>query len=280
MPELPEVETVRRVMSRALQGKKIKDVEVVPDDIVMKGHEPAAIRRALKGAKVNHVGRKGKIWWLELDRKPWLFGHLGMAGWIRELGKPTTRLKEHGQQPLDDNKGRPRFLKLLIEAEDGSRISFTDQRRLGRIWLSDNPEKDPRLIKLGFDCFNGLPEPKALHEAVSKRRAPIKAVLLDQTVFAGVGNWIADEVLYHARIAPKRLASSLKPKEVGKLHDAIKYVIGTAVELGADESKYPKGWLFLHRWGGKRGVDTIEGQKIVREPVGGRTTAWVPKLQK
>lgn len=267
-------------MRRALQGKTIVEIEVVPDTIIMKGFEPAAIKRALQGAKVLDIGRKGKTWWLELDRKPWLFGHLGMSGWIRELGKPTTRLKEHGKQPLDDETGRPRFLKLMMTAEGGARVAFTDGRRLGRLWLSDGPETDPKVKKLGFDCLDGLPPAKELGVVLAKRKAPIKAVLLDQTVFAGIGNWIADEVLYHARISPKKLGSSLKPKEVEKLREAIRYVIETAVELGADENKYPKTWLFLHRWGGKRGVDMIEGEKIVREPVGGRTTAWVPKLQK
>src|SRR5437016_3361423 len=137
MPELPEVETVCRLMRRALVGKKIKDVEIVPDTIVFGSTPSEAIKKALEGHKVKSIGRKGKTWWIGMDSAPVLFGHLGMTGWIRELGKATVRLREHGNAPLDDKEGRPRFLKLLITAEDGTRVSLTDQRRLARVWLGE-----------------------------------------------------------------------------------------------------------------------------------------------
>ncbi len=280
MPELPEVETVCRVMRRALVDQKITKVEVSPDEIVLKGIPPEAIQRALENRTVKGVGRKGKYWWLELDEKPWLFGHLGMAGWIREVGKPTTRIREHGKLPLDDENGRPKFLKLLIETSEGRRVVFTDGRRLGRLWLGDSPEEDAKIKELGFDCYDELPPSKELLALLKKRKAPIKAVLLDQSLFAGVGNWIADETLYQARINPKRSADSLKPKEVDKLREALNTIMHVAVEARADSDNYPDDWLFSSRWGGKKGRSEIGGKKIVREPVGGRTTAWVPGVQK
>src|SRR5579862_1685736 len=250
MPELPEVETVRRTMRRVLKGQRIAEVEAVPDNIVMGATPPEAFVEALKGRTVTEIGRKGKYWWIELDEKPWVFGHLGMAGWIRELGAPTTRLREHGNAPLDDENGRPRFLKLLLTADNGKRISFTDGRRLGRLWLGNDPKEDSRVKELGFDCLDELPDAKRLCELLQKRKAPIKAVLLDQSLFAGVGNWIADETLYHARISPKRSADSLSLKEVTNLREALHMVIETAVEAGADSDKYPNDWLFSSRWGG------------------------------
>jgi formamidopyrimidine-DNA glycosylase len=280
MPELPEVETVRRVLRRALKGKRIAEVELVPDEIVSKGLTQDLMNEILVGAKVLEIGRKGKTWWLELDRKPWIFGHLGMSGWVRELGMPTARLKEHGKKPLDDESGRPRFLKLMITSEDGRRIAFTDGRRLGRLWLSEDAEHDKKVQALGFDCLDALPPPKELKEILSRRKAPIKAVLMDQSVFAGIGNWVADEVLYQARIAPKRSAASLSLEELERMREKILHVLNTAIEAGVEESKYPPEWLFMHRWGGSRGKDLIEGRQIIREPVGGRTTAWVPEIQK
>jgi len=267
-------------MRRVLQGRRIAEVEVVPDDIVMGSTPPEAFVEAMKGAAVTGIGRKGKYWWIELDRTPWVFGHLGMAGWIRELGAPTTRLREHGNAPLDDKEGRPRFLKLMITAEDGRRIAFTDQRRLARLWLGDDPKSDSRIKELGFDCYDELPSAKDLRTYLMKRKAPIKAILLDQSLFAGIGNWIADETLWHARISPKRSADSLSPKEVERLRSAIEMVMHVAVEAGADSSKYPEDWLFTSRWGGKKGRTDIGGKKIIRETVGGRTTAWVPSVQK
>ncbi|MBI1756712.1 MAG: hypothetical protein HYR64_06350 [Fimbriimonas ginsengisoli] len=280
MPELPEVETACRVMRRALLGKRVAEVEVVPDTIVFGGAPPEAIAGALKGHSVVDVGRRGKTWWLTTDAPGAVIGHLGMSGWIRHLGQPTIRLKEHGDAPLDDPNGRPRFLKLLITAEDGCRVALTDGRRLARVWIAESAEKDRKIKALGPDAYDALPNGEAFARLFKARKAPIKAILMDQKILAGIGNWLADEVLYHARIAPAREAGSLSAKEYAALREQIEVVLRTAVELGADEHKYPKGWMFHFRWGGSRGHEMIEGREIRREQVGGRTTAWVPSLQK
>lgn len=279
MPEAPEVETARRTMERVLLGQRIAEVEVPEDDIVLCGLPANLIEEALLGSTVTEVGRIGKYWWLGLDREPWLMGHLGMAGWIRELGAPTIRLREHGQAPMDDENGRPRFLKMLLVTDEGRRVAFTDGRRLGRLWLG-NPATDARFQALGPDVFRSLPSSKEIGTMLAKRKAPIKSLLLDQALFAGVGNWIADEALYHARISPKRLGADLSKAEIERLRNALAKVVETAVELGADSGKYPQDWLFHQRWGGAKGVELVQGRRIVREPVGGRTTAWVPEVQK
>lgn len=279
MPELPEVESVRRLMRRVLQGKKIANVFVAEDDIVFSQTPPDAVREYLIGRTVTDVGRKGKFWWIELDERPWLFGHLGMSGWIRELGKDGIRLHSHGEAPMDDAEGNPKFLKLRLETEDGGQIAFTDGRRLGRIWLAEGPEQDKQVKRLGFDVYDALPSAAELHRELARRKTSIKAVLLDQSVFAGVGNWIADETLYQSRLAPKRLANSLTDEETKRLHDALKKILKLSVEADADYEKYPKSWLFKHRWGGAKGADRIDGHEIVRETVAGRTTAWVPEVQ-
>ncbi len=280
MPELPEVETVCRVLRRVLQGKKIKSVEVADDSLVLVKAPKEAFEKALLGRTVTGIGRKGKYWWIELDEPPVVFGHLGMAGWVREIGAGSIRLREHGNAPFDDENGRPRFLKLLIEAEDGGKVVMTDGRRLARLWLSESADSDSKIRQLGRDMYSDPWTPDDLAKVLAKRKAPIKALLLDQKYFAGVGNWIADEVLYQARISPKRLGSELSRTEVEALIVAIKDVLALAVEAGADSDKYPDSWLFQHRWGGSKGSDQIMGQAIVREDVGGRTTAWVPSVQK
>ena len=281
MPELPEVETVCRVMRDALQGKRITHVEVVRDAIVFSALAPKTIEHALLRRTVREVGRHGKFFWLTLDGQgPTVFGHLGMSGWVRAVGKQGTRLHGHGDAPFDDQVGRPRFLKLGIFARDGSGIVLTDPRRLGRVWLGPSPEADARLKRLGPDAFDDLPSASELSALFGRRRIPIKAVLLDQGALSGIGNWIADEVLYQSRIAPKRSAASLTAAEVAALRRAIRSVLALAVKVGADHQRFPKSWLFEHRWGGRRGAPQIAGQPIVREEVGGRTTAWVPTRQK
>lgn len=280
MPELPEVETVCRVMRHALLRKRITLVEVVRDPIVFGPYSPKAIEKALLHRTVRAVGRRGKYFWLTLDGEgPTVFGHLGMSGWVREIGRTGTRLHGHGQAPFEDEQGRPRFLKLGVRTRSGSSIVFTDPRRLGRVWLGPAPEHDLRVKRLGRDAFDDLPTAAELRAAFSRRKIPIKAVLLDQGVLAGIGNWIADEVLYQSRIAPKRSAASLSDREVTVLRRAIRSVLARAVEVGADYQRFPQSWLFEHRWGGTRGADQIAGERIVREQVGGRTTAWVPTRQ-
>jgi formamidopyrimidine-DNA glycosylase len=279
MPELPEVETVCRVMRRVLAGHVISELEVVPDSIIFGAAPIEAIEAALCGRRVESIGRKGKIWWIDMGSPPVLFGHLGMTGWIRELGASTIRLREHGEAPLDDETGRPRFLKLLLTADTGKRISFTDGRRLGRVWLGESPAVDRKVSALGPDALDELPKGEKFYALFGKRTAPIKALLMNQSILSGIGNWIADEVLYHARIAPHRDASTLTHAELDKLRKQILKVLTLAVEVGADHHQYPPDWMFHHRWGGGRGQAKIGRYDIVRDEVGGRTTAWVPALQ-
>ncbi len=284
MPELPEVESVRRLMRRVLGGQKIVEAEVVPDEIVLSGFPADEVRDALVGRTLLDVGRRGKYWWLQFEDEPFVYGHLGMAGWIREVPRAGQsfekefRLKEHGEAPLYDEDGRLRFMKLMLTAEDGGRIAFTDSRRFARLWLGGR--QDERVAKLGRDAYDEPPSQAEMQAMLAKRKAPIKAVLLDQSAFAGIGNWIADEVLYHARIAPARLASSLDATEAEALRKALKLVMDLAVEVEADYERFPPDWMFHVRWGGAKGADLIDGRAILRETVAGRTTAWVPEVQR
>lgn len=286
MPELPEVETVRRLLERTLVGKRIVHATVEPDEIVLSGAPKEAVAGALIGQTVVAVGRKGKYWWLELDRSPWLFGHLGMSGWIREvrgLGEEPvkeSRLLEHGNAPIYDEDGRPRFLKLLLETECGRKIALTDGRRLARLWLANSPKSDERVSKLGPDMLLQPYRDSELHSILRSRKAPIKALLLDQKLFAGVGNWIADEVLYQSKILPSRLANTVTPSEAKLLVKRLAEILKVSIECECDAEKYPADWLFHVRWGGSKGKELINGRPIVREQVGGRTTAFVPGVQK
>lgn len=284
MPELPEVETVCRLLRRTLVGGPIALAEVEPDEIVLGGTSADIVQANLLGREVVSVGRRGKFFWLEFAEEPFVFAHLGMAGWIRELPRPGSeeerefRLREHGNAPLYDENGRLRFQKLMLEGPRGERVGFSDSRRFARIWLGG--KGDSRVAKLGPDALDELPDLATLTSRLAKKKAPIKAVLLDQAFMAGIGNWIADEVLYQARIAPARIAAELSGEEVARLRAQILHVLSTAVEAEADYERFPDHWMFGHRWGGSRGSEVIDGRAIVRETIAGRTTAWVPELQK
>lgn len=286
MPELPEVETVRRLLLRELGGKRIVRVHAPPEPIVFGPHPPEAFVTAIEGRVLNDVGRRGKFWFLDFGEAPVVFGHLGMSGWVRVVpaagDEASARpvLREHGSAPVLDEAGLPRFLKMMWEAEDGTRVAMTDGRRLSRLWLGDSPDADPRLARLGPDAHDALPDAARWMEILRRRAAPIKAVLLDQATIAGIGNWIADEALYQAGIAPMRSAKSLSPEEAERLRAVISAILRAAIDAECEYERFPEHWLFAHRWGGGRGPETIGGEPIRRETVAGRTTAWVPGRQR
>jgi formamidopyrimidine-DNA glycosylase len=175
---------------------------------------------------------------------------------------------------------RPRFWKLEMVTDRGVRVVYADARRFGRIRLQQDPPQEPPISKLGFDPLHDLPTAHALKRMLVRRTAPLKAVLLDQSVFAGVGNWVADEVLYQAALSPRRPAAGLDLDEVRRLRRALRAVIEHSVEVDADSDRFPRSWLFHYRWGRDASARTWRKEPIVHETIGGRTTAWVPSRQR
>jgi formamidopyrimidine-DNA glycosylase len=265
MPELPEVEAARRRVERAAGGRRIRSAEAVHDPVVFRGIPAKRFAAALAGRRVDAVRRRGKHLWLELDRRPWPSFHFGMTGGFRIYRDPAER---------------PRFWRLEVVFAGGVRLAFSDARRFGRIRLLDDPEREPPIGLLGPDPILEPPKTRELAALLARRRAPLKAVLLDQAVFAGVGNWVADEVLYQARLSPLRPAALVTKSEVAALRRALLAVLRRAVAVGADSDRFPRTWLFHTRWGRREGSTTARGEAIVHQTVGGRTTAWVPGRQR
>jgi formamidopyrimidine-DNA glycosylase len=265
MPELPEVESQRQRLQRWLKGRRLSAVHALEDRLVYAGRSARSVALALRGRRVDAVRRRGKHLWLELDRRPWPAFHFGMTGWFSYYRRESER---------------PRFWKIELVTGDGRRVAYTDPRRFGRIRLQDDPPREPPIALLGFDPFEGLPPARDLAAHLARRKAPLKAVLLDQALFAGVGNWVADEVLYQAGLSPRRPASSLTAAEVRRLRERLHGVIARAVSVGADSDRFPRTWLFHTRWGRRVGAVTARDEPIVHETIGGRTTAWVPTRQR
>jgi len=293
MPELPEIETIRARLHKTLKGKKIAKVLVDKEDYVCYDQaEPVEVAKAIKGARVTGTGRKGKYFWLELDRKPWLLLHMGMTGNVEirrtsKAGKFDTQWGWGGLQLWSTPKNTvpreagkpPRFCRLMLTTDEGVEVAITDPRRFGRIRLSEDPKEAPPIRRLGIDPLSDFPSTKALHAILRRRRVKIKAVLLDQKVFAGVGNWIADEVLYQAGINPHRISSELPAEDVAKLRKKLMSILKVAVGHEADYDLYPKSWLFHYRWGKEKNAQDYKDREILHETIGGRTTAWVPAVQ-
>jgi formamidopyrimidine-DNA glycosylase len=278
VPELPDVEAARRLAARVAAGRRIVDVWCAADPIVFEGVSAARLRAALLGRRVRAARRHGKHLWLELDRRPVLLMHFGMTGGLHVPARPSLRLRStRGRAPAG---WPPRFVKLRLTFDDGGELAMADARRLGRVRLRQDPRREPPLVGLGFDALRELPPPAPFHALLRERTAPVKALLLDQSFAAGVGNWIADEVLYQARVDPRRPARTLTAAESDRLRRRLRAVLTAAVAAGAVSDRFPRTWLFHRRWDHDPLARTASGARIRWETIAGRTTAWAPSIQR
>jgi len=265
MPELPEVERGRLVLEAMTRGRRIEEVACADDDIVFDRQSPRAVRAALRGRRVEAARRRGKHLWLELDRPPFPCFHFGMTGSF---------------QGYRDAAERPRFWKIELTLDHGHRIAMTDARRFGRVRLARDPLAEPPISELGFDPHLDLPGPAEFVALCRGRTVTAKGLLLDQGFAAGVGNWIADEILYQAGIDPRAPVASLDDRALRALRTRMKAIVDLAVRERSQSSRYPKSWLFHHRWGKVAGARDARGEPIEFLVVAGRTTAFVPSRQR
>ena len=276
MPELPEVEFGRRLLHAVAAGRTIVTAEVADDDLVVPEVSAGIVRDALLGARVTGTDRHGKHLWLTLHERPCVLFHFGMTGALRTRGDEPLALETGG---AIDRSWPPRFTKVSLGFDDGGEVAFVNARRLGRVRLRSDPHDEPPISALGFDPLKTLPSAAAFGARIGRRATKLKVLLLDQGFAAGVGNWIADEVLYQARLAPHRTVDTLDAVERDRLRLALRRVIKTAVRLDARKDRFPRDWLFHHRWGKAEGARTRRGA-ITFTSLGGRTTAWVPAVQR
>ncbi|XP_038877199.1 formamidopyrimidine-DNA glycosylase isoform X3 [Benincasa hispida] len=277
MPELPEVEAARRAIEEHCVGKVIKKAVIADDTKVIDGVSPADFEASLLGKTILSAHRKGKHLWLRLDSPPFPAFHFGMAGAIYIKGVAVTNYKR--SMVNDDDEWPSKYSKFFVELEDGVDLSFTDKRRFAKVSLLKDPASVPPISKLGPDA---LLEPMALDdfiESMGKKKLAIKTLLLDQSYISGIGNWVADEVLYQARIHPNQSAATLSKESCAALHKSIQEVIEKALEVGADSSRFPNNWIF-HSREKKPGKAFVDGKEIHFITTGGRTSAFVPELQK
>lgn len=228
------------------------------DTYVTRPHAPGEISSALVGRELTAAHRQGKSMWLETDGGPVLGLHLGMAGRIviddEQAGDP---------QPARDG---PQWDRFTLHFADGGSLALRDKRRLGRAVL------EPAITRLGPDAADITR--RQFRERVAHGRGPIKARLLDQSVLAGVGNLLADEALWQARIHPRRPAGSLSGEEADALRRAVRATIRRTTRLGGAHS----GVIIPYRRAGASCPRC--GAEMQKATVGGRTTWWCPREQK
>jgi formamidopyrimidine-DNA glycosylase len=260
MPELPEVESARAVIERAGLGREIVEVDD-SDTYVCRPHLPGQIRDALLGRALVAAHRRGKSMWCDTgDDGPELGIHLGMAGKIVIAGPDGTELDGGDYWEGRRSSGDYRWSRFTLVFADGGRLMLVDPRRLGRVRL------DPPVESLGPDAATITPA--AFRAALTRGTAPVKARLLDQEAIAGVGNLLADQILWSARINPGRPVDQLTTDDVGRLLRATRRAVRSAI---ADGGVHTLG-LIPFRFAG--GHCPRDGAPMAKSTVGGRTSWW------
>lgn len=274
MPELPEVESTRRHLEPAVVGKRIVAVEVRRSRMLRRHPDPGAFGEMVTGRRVRGLRRRGKFLLADLDGDIVWVTHLGMSGRIALAAKGDPEAP-HTQ--------------VMVELGGGSEVRLVDPRTFGFVAAFTPDDLEAALGGIGPDALDDLPSSATLCVALGRRTAPIKALLLDQRIVAGLGNIYADEVLHRARLSPLRPGGSLGATEVTALRRAIRPVLDAGLRRGGT-SLGDLAYLLPDGRAGEHlahlAVYGREGQgcprcggEIVRTTIRARSSHWCPGCQ-
>ncbi len=269
MPELPEVETIRRSLA-VNEGARISKIEIIrPDIIRIRDFEPEAVQ----GMTIHCFQRRGKYLIITLTGSDYhILVHMGMSGRFYMLEGQQSAAEKH--------------VHLLIHLDNGKKLVFQDPRRFGGVWLLRNP--DTVICKLGKEPLSRDFGAAYLKSIIKNRRVAIKTLILDQNLISGIGNIYADEALFAARIRPDRAAGSLSDEEAMRLSRAIKKVLRQGIEKrGTTFRDYRDGnnkrggfQEHLQAYGRAGEKCPVCGSLMVRERIGGRSSHYCESCQK
>lgn len=273
MPELPEVETVRRTLIDLVAGKRIQSVTVKLPRIIQRPAEPEQFAAALAGHTIETVDRRGKFLIIKLDG-------IALVSHLRMEGRYSVNKSD---EPV------PPHTHVIFHFDDGTELRYKDVRQFGTMHLFERGQElvHPPLNKLGIEPLEPEFTLKALLGKLSQRKTMIKPLLLNQEHIVGLGNIYVDESLFQARIHPERTADSLKPAEWKRLHESIRSTLERAVEAGGSSVRsYVNGQgemgmfqLVISVYGRKDEPCKVCSRPIVKFIVGGRGTHICSKCQ-
>ncbi len=273
MPELPEVEVIRRELEPLLEAKVFARPELYMPSTIQYP-DPKEFVSSLTGRTVKKIGRRGKYMLIYLDRGI-LTVHLRMTGNLFYAGDGRAR--------------EDRFLRLSLPFTDGSALHFSDMRRFGRLWLTENDFELQELVlkRVGPDILNDLCREEFLELLGKRERSRLKALLLDQGFIAGMGNIYTDECLFRSGIDPNRQVKDLKEGEAEKLYRSIRAVLAEGIEHGGTtfrDYRNSRGALgdFQSRLAvyGRKDEKCRCGTPIEKIRAAGRGTYFCPRCQK
>ena len=283
MPELPEVETIKRELEKAVLGKKITEV-CIHNPKVIRQPSVEKFKKGLEGATIKNILRKAKMLILELSNGKSLLVHLKMTGQLILRPKALSINPKRGEGLIYPGSGKTS--RVSFNFSDGEILDFNDRRLFAELRLMDDWRDSKFIQALGpepFDITVGQ-----FKEMLSKKKTKIKPLLMDQTFISGVGNLYAAEVLFRARIHPERPAVSLSEKEKeilfkeirDTLDEAIKYK-GSSVDQYVQLTGQPGDYVKYHKVYDREGKACLNCREpIKRIALGGRGTYFCPRCQK
>jgi len=270
MPELPEVETTVRGLRPVLEGRRIASIEARRPDL--RRALPVDLRQRMTGARVTGIRRRAKYGLIDTDRGDTMIFHLGMSGHWR-IDPAELGAHDH----------------LVIDTDEGRRVALNDARRFGSVDAvrTEAIEDWPAIKALGPEPLSPDFNVDTLCAKLAGRKAPIKAMLMDQRVVAGLGNIYVCEALNLARIAPARIAGRISRERLSRLVDAVRKVLTAAIDAGGStlrDFKAPDGTLgdfpAQYRVYGREGDACPCGGTVKRRAESGRSTFYCPRCQR
>jgi formamidopyrimidine-DNA glycosylase len=290
MPELPEVETIRRQLEPEITGRRIEAAEVL-DERWTRPQAPREIEQAIAGRTIDAVERRGKYLLLRLEGGRTLAMHLRMTGnlLLDEEANYEDDPRRLGGERLYEGSPELRYLRAELKLDGGARLLFTDPRRFGHaVVLSDEELEDYFASRLGVEPLSDSLTAEELCRLAAGRRAPLKSFLLNQLGVAGIGNIYADEALHRAELHPLSPAGSMKPDDCERLRVGIVEALEAGLRSGGasiDDYRDARGEqgamqdeFLVHTREGKPCPRC--GAEIRRIVVGGRSTYFCPSCQR
>ncbi len=262
MPELPEVESYKRYFDSTSLNKTIKDVKVLDEGILL-NISGKNFESKLKGEKFKSTFRHGKYLFAEISESKIVVMHFGMTGFLNYF-KNDNEASNH--------------IRVLFNFSNGFHLGYDCQRKFGKVSLISNFDEFIKRKRLGTDPYSSNLNYNKFTELLKKKTGNIKAALLDQKTFAGIGNLYSDEILFQANIHPSSILKHFKENDFIAVFKSMKKILNEAVKRKAVFESYPESWLVLFREDDEK-CPRCNG-KISHKTIGGRTSYFCTNHQK
>ncbi|MFO8037502.1 MAG: DNA-formamidopyrimidine glycosylase family protein [Anaerolineales bacterium] len=261
MPELPDVEVFRRYFQSTSLHQTITGVKVCSQRILEDTSE-GDLRRLLIGHTFLGTDRHGKYLFLDVEDKGWMGLHFGMTG--------------HLAYYKGDGKA-PEYTRAKYDFKGDYHLALVMPRKLGSIFIAERMQDFVKKKALGPDVYKESFDKRTFLELISNRRGMVKSQLMNQQLMAGIGNVYSDEVLFQAKIHPRKQLGALTEDEKGRIYRTMQEVLETSIERQADPNRFPDGYLTPHRE--KGGTCPRCGHEIKKVKVSGRSSYFCPQCQ-